>query len=61
MAANTKKLKFMPGTYALKKPKAAQWVNEYIRDCERRRLKMKGTEIEPALIEPTICFSRKIG
>ena len=61
MTANTKKLKYMPGTYALKKPKAAQWVDQHIRDWERRHLKMKETQIEPAQIAPTICFSRKIG
>ncbi|MGD9180687.1 MAG: cytidylate kinase-like family protein [Desulfobacterales bacterium] len=61
MAANTTKLKYMPGTYAQKKPKVAQWVDQYIRDWERRHLKMKGTEIEPAQIAPAICFSRKIG
>jgi hypothetical protein len=61
MEANTKKLKYVPGTYAQQKPKAVQWVDQYIRDWETRHVKMKGTENEPAQIAPTICFSRKIG
>jgi cytidylate kinase len=61
MAANTKKIKYVPGTYAKKRTKAAQLVDQYIRDWEKRRPKMKGAQIESAQIAPTICFSRKIG
>jgi cytidylate kinase len=49
------------GTYSPKKPKAANRLDQYIRDWELRCFKIKGTVIEPAQIAPTICFSRKIG
>ena len=61
MTVNTKKIKYVPGTHAKKRPKAAQRIDQYIRDWERGRLNMKGTEFESAQIPPTICFSRKIG
>jgi cytidylate kinase len=61
MTENTKKIKYVPGTYIKKKPKTAQLVDQYIRNWERRRLETKETEIEWAQIAPTICFSRKIG
>lgn len=61
MAANTKRIKYVPGTYAKKRAKAAQLVDQYIRDWEKRRPKMKGAQIGSARIAPTICFSRKIG
>ncbi|MGD9174928.1 MAG: cytidylate kinase-like family protein [Desulfobacterales bacterium] len=61
MAINTEKLKYVPGTYATKRPKPAQLVNQYFLDWERRRFRMKRSEIEKPQIAPTICFSRKIG
>ena len=32
MTANTKKIKYVPGTHAKKRPKAAQLIDQYIRD-----------------------------
>ncbi|MGD8764655.1 MAG: cytidylate kinase-like family protein [Desulfobacteraceae bacterium] len=61
MLENKNKQKPVPGTYAKQRPSVVQLVDRYIWDRERRRLKMKATKIEPAQIEPTICFSRKIG
>jgi cytidylate kinase len=61
MAANREKLKYVPGSYATERPKAAQLVDQYFREWERRHLRMKGSVIESPQIAPTICFSRKIG
>jgi cytidylate kinase len=61
MAVDKNKQIYVPGTYAQKRPSTAQLVDQYIRNWERRRLKMKASQSEPAQIEPTICFSRKIG
>ena len=60
MTVNKNKQKYVPGTYAKQRPSVAQLVDQYIRDWERRRLKMKVTQFEPVQIEPTICFSRKL-
>lgn len=61
MAVNTEKLKYVPGTYAIQRPGAAQLVNQYFREWEKRRFRMKASGIERPQIAPTICFSRKIG
>jgi hypothetical protein len=62
MTANAKKkIKYTPDTHAKNRSKAAQLVDQYIRNWEKKHLKMKGTKFEPAQIEPAICFSRKIG
>ena len=51
----------MPGTYAKKRPGAAQMAQQYIREWEQKRLKTKERGSSPAEMAPTICFSRKIG
>ena len=51
----------MPGTYAKKRPGAAQMAQQYIREWEQKRLKTKERGSSPAEMVPTICFSRKIG
>ena len=61
MGVDKNKQIYLPGTYAKQRPHTAQLVDQYIRDWERRRLKMKAPQIELAQIEPAICFSRKIG
>jgi cytidylate kinase len=61
MAINRSKLKYIPGTYAKKRPDSAQLAGQYIKAWSQRQLKMKGQKIEPTQIPPTICFSRKIG
>jgi hypothetical protein len=61
MAISPKSLEYVPGTYAKKRPDAAQLADQYIREWERRRLKMKLAKSTPEQIPPAICFSRKIG
>jgi hypothetical protein len=52
---------YLPGTYAQKRPGAAHLAQQYIRDWEQKRLKVREQAISSAEIAPTICFSRKIG
>lgn len=61
MAVNRKKIKYIPGTYAKKRPNAAQMVDEYIREWETKRGKMKEKKGAALDIPPAICISRKIG
>jgi hypothetical protein len=61
MAVNKKKIKYVPGTYAQKRPDAAQLAEEHIRSWVKKQLKIRPTRIETAQIQPVICFSRKIG
>jgi len=61
MAVNRSKLKYIPGTYAKKRPDSAQLAGQYIQAWSQRQLKMKGQKSEPPEMPPTICFSRKIG
>lgn len=61
MGVDKNKQAYVPGTYAKQRPTAAQLSDQYIRDWEGRRLRMKTPKSEPARIEPAICFSRKIG
>jgi len=61
MAVNRSKLKYIPGTYAQKRPDSAQLAGQYIKEWSQRQLKMKGRKIEPSEMPPAICFSRKIG
>ncbi len=60
MTVDKKKLKYVPGTYAQKRPDVAQLAEEHIQSWVKTRLKIKPTTIEPAQIRPVICFSRKI-
>jgi cytidylate kinase len=61
MAINRSILKYVPGTYAKKRPDAAQIAGQYISEWSQSQLKMKGKKVPPAEIAPAICFSRKIG
>jgi len=61
MTINTQKIKYIPGTYAKKRPNSVQLASQYIREWEAKRLKAKPKEVLPADICPAICFSRKIG
>jgi len=61
MAVNRSKLKYIPGTYAKKRPDSAQLAGQYIKEWSQRQLKLKGPKMEPSEMPPAICFSRKIG
>lgn len=61
MTINKSRLKYVPGTYAKKRPDTAQMAGQCIREWSQRQLKMKGKKIVPSEIPPAICFSRKIG
>jgi cytidylate kinase len=61
MAINSSKLKYIPGTYARKRPDSAQLADQYIKAWSQRQLNMAGPKDEPAQMPPAICFSRKIG
>ena len=61
MAVNKKKIKYVPGTYAQKRPDVAQLAEEHIQNWVKSQLKIRPTRIEPVQIRPAICFSRKIG
>jgi cytidylate kinase len=61
MAVDRKQVKYVPGTYAYKRPDAAQLAEEHIQRWVKKQLKTRPTRIQPARIQPAICFSRKIG
>lgn len=61
MAIDKTKLKYVPGTYARKRPDSAQVADQYIHEWSQRQLKLKGPHKASAEIAPAICFSRKIG
>lgn len=61
MAVDKKRVNYVPGTYAQKRPDVAQLAEEHIQSWVKNQLKMRPTRIEPAQIQPVICFSRKIG
>jgi cytidylate kinase len=61
MVINRSKLNYIPGTYAKKRPDAAQMAGHYISEWSQRQLKMKGEQTVPSEIAPAVCFSRKIG
>ena len=61
MTLNTNHLNYVPGTYAKKRPDAAQLADKYIKQWVKKQLKIKPTQFEPVKIQPAICFSRKIG
>ena len=61
MTINIDKIKYIPGTYAKKRPDAAQMAGQYIRSWEKRKLEAKEKEAALGVISPAICFSRKIG
>jgi cytidylate kinase len=61
MPVKKKTTKYIPGTYAKKRPPTTQLVDQYFREWERKRLKMKEKDALPSEMPPAICFSRKIG
>ena len=61
MAINSNKIKYIPGTYAKKRPDAAQMAGQYIRSWEKRQLELKEKEAALGVMSPAVCFSRKIG
>jgi hypothetical protein len=61
MTVNKNKLKYIPGTYAKKRTDAAQMADQYFREWETKRRKMKEKESAAVDIPPAICISRKIG
>ncbi len=61
MAEKTPGIHYIPGMYARKRPDSAQMANNYIREWEQKRFKLKKMEPAPQLMPPAICISRKIG
>jgi cytidylate kinase len=61
MANNITKMKYVPGTHGKPRPDAAHLAGQFIREWEKKHLKLKGKKFEPSEIPPAICFSRKIG
>ena len=61
MAIDKSRLKYIPGTYAKKRPDSAQLAGQYINEWSQKQLKMKDQRIKPLELPPAICFSRKIG
>jgi len=61
MAANKTKIKYVPGTYAKKRPDLIQIAGQYISAWSQRKPKQKVAKTATTEIAPTVCFSRKIG
>ena len=61
MNVKIKKINYVPGTYAKRRPDSAQLASKYVRQWEDKRLQTKAREPLPSEIFPAICFSRKIG
>jgi hypothetical protein len=53
--------RYLPGTYAQKRPDAAQKAQHYVRQWEQKEAQRKQSGETSAAMAPTICFSRKIG
>ena len=60
MTTYTGDVKYVPGTYAKKRPQASELADRYIREWEKSRLAAKEDK-RRAKILPAVCFSRKIG
>lgn len=61
MVVSVQQTNYVPGTYARKRPGAAQTAQQYIREWEQKRLKAGEPKAVSTQIPPAICFSRKIG
>jgi hypothetical protein len=61
MVIHTKMTKYIPGTYAKKRPSVEQQTSHYFQQWEQRQLGKKAKDGVVDRISPTICFSRKIG
>lgn len=53
--------RFLPGTYTQKRHDAEQRAHQYVVEWEQRETQKRRTSQEPSILQPTICFSRKIG
>jgi hypothetical protein len=53
--------RYLPGTYAQKRPDAAQKAQHYVRQWEQKATQRKQSGETSTAPAPTICFSRKIG
>ncbi|UCF83034.1 MAG: cytidylate kinase-like family protein [Desulfobacteraceae bacterium] len=60
MKIDTRRKKYVPGTYVKRRPDAAELSENYILEWEEKRLEVKKEQPRPDM-PPTICFSRKIG
>ena len=61
MSVDKKKIYYVPGIYAHKRPDAAELAEQHIHSWVKRQLKIRPSKIEKAQIQPAVCFSRKIG
>jgi hypothetical protein len=61
MIIDTEKIKYIPGTYAKKRPSAAQLADQYVRQWEKMKMEKSTDAVVLSGIPPTLCFSRKIG
>jgi len=53
--------RFLPGTYTQKRYDAEQRAHQYVVEWEQRETQKRSTSQELSTLQPTICFSRKIG
>jgi hypothetical protein len=58
MTIDRKKIKYVPGTYAQRRPDAAELAEQHIHSWVKGQLKSRPTKIESAQIQPVVCFSR---
>ena len=61
MSPNASGSKFIPGTYAKRRPSAPELANRYIREWDEKRLERKLETSQLVEYPPTICISRKLG
>ena len=60
MKTDSRRGKYVPGTYVKTRPDAAELAENYIREWEDKRLEVMKEQPRPEM-PPTICFSRKMG
>lgn len=53
--------RYLPGTYAQKRPDAAQRAQHYVRQWEQKKAQRQPLRRQAGLAAPVICLSRKIG
>lgn len=61
MAKNKAKVNYVPGMHAKPRPDAAHLAGQFIKEWQKKHLKLKGKKFEPSEIPPAVCFSRKVG
>lgn len=54
MAQNTTKINYEPGMYGKQRQDAAHLAGQFIREWEKKHLKLKGKKFEPSEILPAI-------